>query len=194
MQLSLIVINDPIADFEDGQRCYESLNQLDIEKEILDFLPTDYINNAAMKNAAISQAKYDLICFVNMTETLSKEFPTLLEYLKSDVVGAVYSDYSMWYSKANTTVRKYLQSYNRGTIVGGEQIQLTGTIFKKQYAELFNEKLEILEDWHFWLNLSRKRSLHHVPISLKTVRHYDKHIDYELIEKEKLLVIKDQMI
>jgi hypothetical protein len=183
MQLTFIVINDPITLFEDEQRCLESIEVLDIEKEVIQFLLTDFENPAIMQNAGLAQAKYDLISFVNTGEFLSKEYGALLDPLKSSVVGATYSDFSIWYPKPNTNIRRYMQSYNRSALVGGEQLHLTGAIFKKQFADKFNEQLSILEDWSFWLNLSRKRSLYHIPESLRTIKYSDIHVDKEQLEK-----------
>lgn len=118
-----------------------------------------------------------------------REFFDIDYIIKKDL----YSEFGAFYTDffdIKTKNRNFLESFNLKKIIDGIYPSLTGIYKTSTFLKygLFDEKLELLEDWDMWLRISRGIAIYHKPECLYYNLSKKKKISLEALEEERRLI------
>lgn len=94
------------------------------------------------------------------------------KFVLSERIGAVYSDYDTFHEASGRRVREFKEPFSRDRIVQECIVNCDSLVLAKAVAECggFDEEMRVCEDYDFWMRISEKFVIHHIPESLVTIR------------------------
>jgi hypothetical protein len=131
---------------------------------------------------------YEFICFVKAGEEFREDyFKILLSVFDK------YRECMVSYSNFKyENYAKILPSFDRRKIINGEQIPTTAIFKTKVFEECgnFDPSIEILYSWDFWLRITEKFPMFHIPEIMYSSFEDEEEYDYRKMLNEKNYILE----
>lgn len=94
------------------------------------------------------------------------------KFVKSPRIGAVYSDYSTLNEETGLRIREYKEPFSRDRLMRECIVNCDSMVLKDAVLAVgdFDEEMRVCEDYDFWVRLSEKYVISHIPEDLVTIR------------------------
>lgn len=139
-----------------------------LDSRIKVLVPSQKLPVAAARNLALSEAKGEFIAYLDDDDYyLPHHLETLISVANNTPASLIYSLAArVWERGANELPIHYDLPFTQDVdwfslLFGGKFPTLT--VLHKRSKERFDEKLECMEDWDFWLRVSKEGGLRHIP-------------------------------
>lgn len=165
--LDVVVVNDGGVEVEDvcvGYR--EHFHRLKLVN-----IP-ESIGRAAAANTALSHAKGRFVNFLDDDDEIDVNHTQVFlnQWRRDNSIEVLYRGVRVL--KANGELMHiYNDAFNIGKMMLNNFIPIHGVTFHRKFIDMgcrFDEQLKFMEDWDFWLQLSRLAAFRHIPVVTAT--------------------------
>jgi len=165
--IEVVVINDggePVDEVTEAFRLtFKSLKIINLPRSM---------GRAAAANAGLINSSGLFLNFLDDDDEFrSNHISTFLDaWRRNNDIDVLYRGVEV-VSAEGETIRIYNDAYDPGRLAHANYIPIHAITFSRKFVELgcrFDESLQYMEDWDFWIQLSRLTIFHHVPVVTAT--------------------------
>jgi LmbE family N-acetylglucosaminyl deacetylase len=165
--LDIVIVNDGGVDVEDI--CIEFRVHFNRLKYVN--IP-ESIGRSGAANTALNNAKGQFINFLDDDDEVDKEHTQVFinHWRRDNTIEVLYRGVRVLGAKGEL-IQTYNEQFNTGLLMHRNFIPIHGVTFNRKFIDMgcrFDEGLTSMEDWDFWLQLSRLTKFFHVPIVTAT--------------------------
>ncbi len=94
------------------------------------------------------------------------------KFIRSEKVGAVYSDYDTLSVTTGNKIREFKEPFSCDRLMQECIVNCDSLILKDALVKCggFDEEMRVCEDYDLWMRISERYVIHHIPESLVTIR------------------------
>lgn len=165
--LDVVVVNDGGIDIEDI--CIEY--RVNFHRLELVNIPHS-IGRAAAANTALSNANGEFINFLDDDDEVDANHTDVFlnHWRRDNSIEVLYRGVRVL-KESGELMHTYNEPFSMGLMMMNNFIPIHGVTFNRRFIDIgcrFDEGLNCMEDWDFWLQLSRLANFKHVPIITST--------------------------
>ena len=161
--LDVVVVNDGGVEVEDVCIAYRT----HFHRLTLVNVP-ESIGRAAAANTALSHAKGAFVNFLDDDDEIDTNHTDVFlnEWRRDNSIEILYRGVRVL-KESGELMLEYNESFSMGRMMLNNFIPIHGVSFSRRFIDIgcrFDESLKFMEDWDFWIQLSRLASFQHVDI------------------------------
>lgn len=160
--LDVVVVNDGGIDIDDVCIAFRiHFNRLKLVN-----IP-ESIGRAAAANTALSHAEGSFVNFLDDDDEIDTDHTQVFlnQWRRDNSIEILYRGVRVL--KANgELIQTYNESFSRGRMMLGNYIPIHAVTFSRKFIDMgcrFDDRLTSMEDWDFWIQLSRFSDFRHIP-------------------------------
>ena len=162
-KLDIVVVNDGGIEVDDI--CIEFRNHFHRLKLVN--IP-ESIGRSAAANTALNHAQGLFVNFLDDDDEIDNNHTDVFlnHWRRDNSIGVLYRGVRVL-SADGELQHTYNESFNIGRLMLNNFIPIHGVTFNRKFIDMgcrFDESLKFMEDWDFWLQLSRLTSFRHIPV------------------------------
>lgn len=166
-KLDVVVVNDGGMDIEDI--CVEF--RTNFHRLKLVNIP-ESIGRAAAANTALNNSIGKFVNFLDDDDEIDVNHTNVFlnHWRRDNSIEVLYRGVRVL-KESGELLRTYNESFNMGRMILNNFIPIHGVTFDRKFIDMgcrFDERLKFMEDWDFWLQLSRLTKFKHVPVVTAT--------------------------
>lgn len=166
-KLDVVVVNDGGVDIEDI--CIEY--RVNFHRLKLVNIP-ESIGRPAAANTGLSNAIGEFINFLDDDDEVDEGHTQVFlnHWRRDNSIEVLYRGIRV-VKKTGEVQRIYNESFSRGRMMLNNFIPIHGVTFNRKFIDMgcrFDESLKFMEDWDFWIQLSRLTNFTHIPVVTAT--------------------------
>lgn len=160
--LDIVVVNDGGENIDEicapFRNKFHRLKQVDLPKSI---------GRAGAANTALINAKGDFINFLDDDDEIDRVHTQVFlhHWRRNNDIEVLYRGVRVL-NEDGDLIRRYNAPYNIGRMIFNNFIPIHAVTFSRKFIDIgcrFDETLKSMEDWDFWIQLSRLANFHHIP-------------------------------
>lgn len=165
--LDVVVVNDGGIDIDDI--CIEY--RANFHRLKLVSIPQS-IGRAAAANTALNNALGQFVNFLDDDDEIDESHTQVFlnQWRRDDSIEVLYRGVRVL-KESGELMHTYNEPFIMGRMMHSNYIPIHGVTFNRKFIDMgcrFDERLKFMEDWDFWLQLSRLAVFKHIPVITST--------------------------